>query len=69
MFYVMRSNDARYGLFINFPWAITVYTHMFQKLRETYPDLEHGMVHWYSTSFHLYERHFKMLKKTFAEGK
>ena len=67
MFYVMRSNDARYGLFINFPWACYVYGEMLQKLQLTYPELESGMIHWYSTSFHLYQRHFKMLKKMFKE--
>ena len=67
MFYVMRSNDARYGLFINFPWAITVYNRMFDSLKQKYPELEYGMIHWYSTSFHLYQRHFKMLNKMFEK--
>lgn len=60
---LMRSNDAVFGFFNDFYWHCHVYKQMLEDLRKTYPDLESGSIIWCPDSFHVYERHFDMLKK------
>jgi len=65
--YSMRSNDAIYGFFNDFYWACTVYERLFDELKETYPKLKDGYLLWIADSFHLYEKHFSMLKDIIIE--
>lgn len=61
--YMMRSNDAVYGWINDFFWSCYVYNELYSELREVYPDLQIGTIDWFSGSWHLYERHFDLLKK------
>jgi len=60
---MMRSQDAIYGFFNDFYWHGIVYERLFNKLKEHYTDLEIGTIIWIANSFHVYERHFDMLRK------
>lgn len=69
MVHQMRSNDIRYGFICSdLAWNCFVYQNMYEDLKETYPDLEVGVIRWTSDSMHLYSRHFEDLKK-FVEDK
>jgi len=61
--YIMRSNDAIYGFLNDFYWACYVYNKLYNELKEIYFDLEIGYINWYAGSWHLYERHFNLLKQ------
>ena len=67
MFYVMRSNDSYFGTINNIPWAIYLYDTMFEALKEVYPELKDGNIHWFSSSWHLYQGQFKKLRKLFSK--
>ena len=58
----MRSNDAVFGFFNDIPWFHSVIKNMYEKLKEVYPDLKLGKHIFTPNSFHVYERHFDMLK-------
>ena len=60
--YSMRSNDAIFGFFNDFYWACFVYDLLYKELLNIYPELQYGSIFWNANSFHLYERHFKLLK-------
>lgn len=69
MVHQMRSNDIRFGFICSdLAWNCFVYQNMYEDLKETYPDLEVGVIRWTSDSMHLYSRHFDDLKK-FVEDK
>lgn len=69
MVHQMRSNDIRFGFICSdLAWNCFVYQNMYEDLKETYPDLEVGVIRWTSDSMHLYSRHFDDLKK-FVEEK
>lgn len=69
MIHQMRSNDIRFGFICSdLAWNCFVYQNMYEDLKETYPDLEVGVIRWTSDSMHLYSRHFDDLKK-FVEEK
>lgn len=69
MIHQMRSNDIRFGFICSdLAWNCFVYQNMYEDLKETYPDLEVGVIRWTSDSMHLYSRHFDDLKK-FVEDK
>lgn len=69
MVHQMRSNDVRFGFICSdLAWNCFVYQNMYEDLKETYPDLEVGVIRWTSDSMHLYSRHFDDLKK-FVEEK
>lgn len=69
MVHQMRSNDIRFGFICSdLAWNCFVYQNMYEDLKETYPDLEVGVIRWTSDSMHLYLRHFDDLKK-FVEEK
>jgi thymidylate synthase len=59
----MRSNDAIFGFANDAPFFITVQERLLADLQTTYPKLEMGRYIHFANSFHVYERHFKMLKK------
>ena len=59
----MRSNDACYGWFNDFAWQCEVYIKLYNDLKQVYKGLKIGVIDWNAASFHLYERHFDMLKK------
>lgn len=59
----MRSNDACYGWFNDFAWQCEVYMKLYNDLKQVYKGLKIGVIDWNAASFHLYERHFDMLKK------
>ncbi len=63
MVHVMRSNDVIFGFLNDFAWNCFVYQNMYESLKDTYPELEYGQIHWTSTSMHCYERHYKVLTK------
>lgn len=68
MVHQMRSNDIRFGFICSdLAWNCFVYQNMYEDLKETYPDLEVGVIRWTSDSMHLYSRHFDDLKKFIEE--
>jgi len=64
----MRSNDFIYGFFNDYYWQAVVYERLFNDLKKTYKDLEYGNIVWIANSLHVYEKHFKLLKKMATEG-
>ena len=63
---LQRSMDAIFGLFSDFFWHCTVYQRFYRDLQDHMPNLEVGEIIYCPESFHVYERHFDMLKKICA---
>lgn len=63
---LMRSNDAIFGFFNDFYWHCYVYEQLYNELKDYYPDLEVGEILWCPDSFHVYGRHFDMLRNMVA---
>ncbi len=64
MFVNMRSNDAIFGVGNDIPFFSILHEMIFVSLRDLkYGNLELGNYTHYANSLHIYERHFKMLKK------
>jgi len=61
--YILRSNDGIYGWMNDWYWAANVHNKLYADLLQYYPKLEVGTVDWNAASFHVYARHFDMLKK------
>lgn len=62
MIHYMRSNDVRYGFICSdLSWNCFVYQHMYEDLKQTYPNLKVGFIRWVSDSMHLYDRHYNDL--------
>jgi len=59
----MRSEDAIYGTFNDIPWFHYVINKMYKKLKEHYSDLSLGKHIFTVNSFHVYQRHFELIKK------
>jgi thymidylate synthase len=59
----MRSQDAIYGMGNDAPAFSFIHEMMLNALKEYYPELQYGNYHHFVDSFHVYERHFKMLDK------
>lgn len=59
----MRSQDAIFGMGNDAPAFSFIHEMMFHSLKEVYPELEYGEYLHHADSFHIYERHFEMLKK------
>ena len=57
----MRAQDAIFGMGNDAPAFSFVHEMMYQYLKDTYKELEYGNYHHTADSFHVYERHFKML--------
>ena len=58
-----RSCDAIYGFFNDFYWHCVVYERLFEDLKKIYPKLKDGSIYYHPFSFHVYEKHFDMLRK------
>lgn len=65
----MRSQDAIFGMFSDVEWASYVYQRLFNDLKEHYPELGIGTINWNCGSFHLYEKHFEMLREIVEANK
>jgi len=65
----MRSQDAIYGIGNDAPTFSFIHEMMWNALKEFYLELEYGMYHHSADSFHVYERHFKMLDKIVLNDK
>lgn len=59
----MRSQDAIFGMGNDAACFSLIHEMAYCKLREVYPDLEYGTYTHLADSFHVYERHFEMLKQ------
>lgn len=57
----MRSNDCVFGYNNDYAFADYVFDRMLEKLKETYSDLEKGVMFWRADNFHCYPRHFQYL--------
>jgi len=66
--YSMRSQDGIYGFFNDFAWACYIQTKVFNKLKKSYLKLVNSSIIWQASSFHLYERHFKLLEEIVKEN-
>lgn len=63
----MRSNDAIFGIFNDLPWFTDVIRSIHCELIKVYPDVVLGEHIFIPNSFHIYERHFKLLEKIIQE--
>lgn len=59
----MRSQDAIFGFGNDCPTFSIIFEMMYNALKEYYPTLNQGFYFHHCDSFHIYERHFKMLDK------
>lgn len=59
----MRSQDAIYGMGNDAPAFSFLHEMMYNALKEYYPDIEYGTYHHVADSFHVYEKHFEMIKQ------
>lgn len=66
---MMRSNDVVYGFFNDFAWHCEVYKRLFTDLKSKYPELQYGTILWTAGSFHVYERHFDLIKQIVESNK
>jgi len=64
----MRSWDAIWGMTNDVFCFSVIYEVVYSLLREHYVDLQVGNYHHTADSFHVYERHFKMLDKLISDG-
>ena len=67
MIHSQRSLDAITGLPFDFAWSCFVYQMMYEELKNTYPDLQAGLMHYHIDSAHVYERSENLLKKYIEE--
>jgi len=58
----MRSQDAIFGMGNDAPAFSFIHEMMFNLLKDQYPDLRYGKYCHFADSFHVYERHFKMMQ-------
>jgi len=58
----MRSQDAVFGMGNDAPCFSFIHEMMFVYLKDTYKELEYGEYYHSANSFHIYERHFQLLK-------
>jgi thymidylate synthase len=59
----MRSQDAVWGMGNDAPAFSFIHEMAFNSLKRTYPELLLGQYYHSADSFHVYERHFKLLKE------
>lgn len=59
---MMRSCDIIYGFMNDFAWFATVQERLYNDLIKTYPNLDMGDLVHISSSLHLYEKHFELVK-------
>ena len=58
----MRSQDAIYGFGNDIPTFSFIHEMLLNSLQEFYPELQYGLYHHSVDSFHIYEKHFKMIE-------
>lgn len=58
----MRSNDAIFGFRNDYAWQKHVLDSLVVRLNGMYPNLIAGDIYWNAASFHVYERHFHLVK-------
>lgn len=58
----MRSNDAIFGYKNDYAWQKHVYNLMHFNLKSEYPWLLKKDLIWQANSFHIYEKHFELIK-------
>lgn len=63
-----RSQDAIFGFFNDFYFKCYIYNKLYNDLKCIYPKLKIGNIIWIVNSFHIYERHFDLLKKIVEEN-
>jgi thymidylate synthase len=59
----MRSNDAIWGTPTDVAFFCSLQIQMFQHLKIVYPDLELGSYTHVANSYHVYDRHYELVKK------
>lgn len=59
----MRSQDAIFGMGNDAPCFSFIHEMVYLMLKEKYPELTYGTYYHSADSFHVYERHFDMLKE------
>lgn len=64
---MMRSNDIVFGMRNDLPWHQNILQKLYIDLKND-PEyknssLKLGNIHWFATSLHIYERHYKALEK------
>ena len=59
----MRSQDSILGFATDAPCFSFIHEMLYMKLKEVYPELKYGIYHHSVDSFHVYERHYDLLKK------
>lgn len=59
----MRSQDAILGMGNDVANFSFIHEMMYNALKEFYPDIRYGIYYHSADSFHIYERHFKMLEE------
>jgi len=65
----MRSNDSIFGFINDLYWHTIVYNRFINDLNEYYDNkIEFGNIIWKANSFHVYERHFDLLKEIVEKG-
>jgi thymidylate synthase len=64
---IQRSGDLVFGILNDLCWHQYVYNKMYVELRERFPNLKVGIINYYISSAHVYERHFDLLEKVVAE--
>ena len=64
----MRSNDIIFGATIDVFQFLVIYDMMFVCLQDSYENLKRGRYNHKADSFHVYERHFKMLESILDEN-
>lgn len=57
----MRSNDVVYGYKNDYAWQKYVQTKLVNDLRNIYPELTLGDIHWQVGSLHVYPQHFHLI--------
>ena len=59
----MRSNDAVFGFNNDYAWQRHVQRRLLKEINDLKNwNLELGTITWQAQSFHLYQRHFKLLE-------
>jgi thymidylate synthase len=62
-----RSCDAIFGFFNDFYWHCFVYNKLYLELKQICTDLQQGNIDFYIGSFHVYERHFNLLREIYEQ--
>lgn len=66
---MMRSQDSVFGMTNDIPCFSFIHEMLLKSLQPYYPKLELGYYYHYTNSFHVYERHFKMVESIITGSK